>query len=286
MASRPNDYRRISCNLSWTGDYHIMSKQPEFVTRPLVSDIITKASMLSGMTVKEIRTPSRRRDACHIRSAIIWVARHYIVKEGAQDRFSYPNLAKMLNRDNHTTVRHAHLMFDKYCQTNPELLPFAQKLKRFAEQDYSSLHDELANMRTELERIERSREIAEAERIKALAERKAREAYEATLKAEQREAARRARIAKSQAEREKAKQEHRRIVREKRLRDRRAMMPEQTGKDKNNFLPEEDDEIDGSHEMMLDMAEGSRKLLNAIIREHRNVYNPSKSPSNAKNLIG
>lgn len=247
--------------------------------RPLVSEIITKASLLSNISLKEIRSSSRKRENCHVRSAIIWVARQYVVKDGAQDRFSYPNLARMLGKEDHTTIIHAHNMFDEYCQINPELLAFAEKLKMYVEKDFSELHEELERMRSELREIEEARMSAEAER-------KARIAYEATLRAEQQEALRLQRIAKNKEERERAKAERMRLKKKAQERKRRERIPEFDGLDKNNFLPEENDEIDGSHEMMLDMAEGSRKLLAAIIREHRNVYNPSKSPSIASNLIG
>jgi len=226
-----------------------MNTEDEFVARPLVADIISKASILSGISIEDIRSPSRVKHLVEIRSAIVWVARQYCTKLSGQDRFSYPRLARALNREDHTTIMNMLTKFKSYAMRNPELRAFAASLKEAADNPSDNIDYQLNQLREKLDDIESER----AEKKKLAAEGRRMLAHQ------QKVAKRNENMLRRQQKALKAKQ---------RLeQDRNDDITKCHSMPKNNFMPDAPDDADGSHIAMVSIALGSRKLLKALVRE-------------------
>jgi len=246
-----------------------MNTEGQFVDRPLVADIIRKASILSGISIEDIRGPSRERYLVEIRSAIVWVARQYCTRPSARDRFSYTLIAKALNRLDHTTIINMHQKFQSYAKRNPKFRAFADSLKEAMGNPFDNVDYQLDQFRKKLDDIESER--VEKKKLAAQARKMLAHQQKMTKRDEN--------MLRRQLEALKAKQ---------RLeQDRNDDISECHSMPKNNFMPNALDDVDGGHIAMASIALGSRKLLKAILKEGRHdFYIPSKTTIKQKIIIG
>lgn len=206
---------------------------------------------MSGLPVEVIVSASRKQKVVRVRAAIIYVARQYSEGHNCEQRYSYPRIAHMLNRD-HTSILHSLEHFDVYCQRTPWLREFTEELQQRVENEYSDIEKYLAQARKEAEEEEMARQEEEAARA-------AKQLYYEMLEKQRRASNRKARIKKKQREREELLK-----------RVRHDLIPTHKGLAKNDFKPLFEEEIDEGHRAMTDMAHGSRKLLEAILKERKN----------------
>ena len=85
-----------------------------------VSDLITIASRITGMTPAQIVGPQRHKPITRVRQAVAYVA-------AEQGRHSYPQIGKKLNRD-HSTIIHAHKMVPEYMKRDADLRLLVERL--------------------------------------------------------------------------------------------------------------------------------------------------------------
>jgi hypothetical protein len=104
------------------------------VAKPRISSIIQVASEITGIPVETIVGPSRKRMVGRVRAAVIYVARQYSEGRYFDQRYSFPRIAQILNRD-HSSILHAFYSFDAYCDETPWLRELAEKLKQRVDGD-------------------------------------------------------------------------------------------------------------------------------------------------------
>ena len=82
---------------------------------------IRKVALGFGMTVGDMLSQSRRRRMVCARVVAAKLLREMTWEDGSQ-RFSLPQIAKMLNRKDHSTICYSLSVFEPYCRTYPEML--------------------------------------------------------------------------------------------------------------------------------------------------------------------
>lgn len=72
------------------------------------------------MTVAEMTGRSRCRRYVLARAVAVRLLRDQL-RENGEHRFSFPQIARLIGRDDHSTAYHAWNEFDVYCRINPEI---------------------------------------------------------------------------------------------------------------------------------------------------------------------
>lgn len=85
-----------------------------------VSDLITIASRITGMTPAQIVGPQRHKPIARVRQAVAYVA-------AEQGRHSYPHIGRMMNRD-HSTIIHSHKMVPVFMRSDADLRLLVEQL--------------------------------------------------------------------------------------------------------------------------------------------------------------
>lgn len=76
--------------------------------------IITKAALVTGYTEEEIKGKSRERHLVMVRHCLMWYLR-------TKERMTLKHIARIFNKNDHSTVIHGCIMVANYLQTQDEL---------------------------------------------------------------------------------------------------------------------------------------------------------------------
>lgn len=90
----------------------------------LIGDLIKVASEMTGLSICQIKGRSRKAGYVHVRAAIVYIARM-----DDPIKHSYPQIAKAIGRDDHSTIIHMMKMQEKYAARWPCYLEFRKKLE-------------------------------------------------------------------------------------------------------------------------------------------------------------
>lgn len=85
-----------------------------------ISDLITIASRITGMTPAQIVGPQRHKPIARVRQAVAYVA-------AEQGKHSLTQIGRMLNRD-HTTISHARNMVPEFMKRDADLRLLVEQL--------------------------------------------------------------------------------------------------------------------------------------------------------------
>ena len=77
-------------------------------------NIITKAALVTGYTEEEIKGKSRERHLVMVRHCLMWYLR-------TKERMTLKHIARIFNKNDHSTVIHGCTMVDNYLQTQDEM---------------------------------------------------------------------------------------------------------------------------------------------------------------------
>jgi hypothetical protein len=95
---------------------------------PTIAQITATASALTGVSIKDIRGPIRKRSMVHIRAAISIVARSYD-ERGNYRRYSYPAIGRYLGGRDHSSIIHIVENQDVYERRAPGFPEFLKTLQ-------------------------------------------------------------------------------------------------------------------------------------------------------------
>ena len=91
------------------------------MTTTRVSDLITIASRITGLTPDQINGPQRFRPIVRVRQAVAYVA-------AEQGKHTYSHIGRVMGGRDHTTIIHAHRMVPEFMKTDADLRLLVERL--------------------------------------------------------------------------------------------------------------------------------------------------------------
>jgi chromosomal replication initiation ATPase DnaA len=124
MISRKSGWRPFKS--PWPAWYQPPIMPKAYFKRTSATSLIAAACQFAHISIEEFRSPNRTRDYARARFAVAYVLKRY------RPDLSYPQIARMLGRKDHTTILHAVAEAKKLRRSNDDFAALCLHLEGVA----------------------------------------------------------------------------------------------------------------------------------------------------------